>query len=210
MKTSFAAVTGIFCFTAACLTAGDTVPAPTLNPKFIKLTVKKKCSTKKVRSKEKFIRPETTSDFMHDDKTDYVTITVSVENRNKVDFLNCTLTVEIYGKSASEKKPFPAIFHTDTEKIERVEARKKIVKDFKSEMTYDKSPDYMEQKGTTARGNGTTKTYATPAFGTYFYGYRVILTDENGKEVSKTLWPSGLKKALEKIEMKKQEKNKEK
>ena len=55
----------------------------------------------------------------------------------------------------------------------------------------------------------TSREFITPAFGSYFYGYRVMLLDSKKKVIQAVLWPSSLKKAIEKLKKKEEQEKKE-
>ena len=180
---------------------GDSVDAQSeINPKLLKLSVKKICQTTKIRSKDPFPKSEVGIDYSHDDKSDNVRLTITVENRNKVSVNNYTITVEIYAKSAVEKRPSPFVYKDFTILIPEIESRKKYVKELGKDeetqirMVYDKSKDtYVKTY------RSTTTTFTTPPFGRYFYGYKVTLLNQNKQVVQTVLWPSSLKSALEKL-----------
>ena len=186
---------------------GDSVDTQSeINPKLLKLSVKKICQKTKIRSKEAFPSSEGGVDYSHDDRSDNVRLTITVENRNQVSVNNYTIIVEIYAKSAVEKRPFPFVFKNFTLRIPEIESRKKYVKELGKDeetqirMIYDKSKDtYAKTYG------NTTTTLTTPPFGRYFYGYRVTLLDPTKQVVQTVLWPSSLKSALEKLKQKKAE-----
>ena len=175
-------------------------PLPAINPKFLKLSAKKQCRTRKVKSKAEFQETEGGIDYNRDDKNDNVKITVTIDNKNKVDASNYTLVVEIYGKAATERRPLPELVKDFAVFIPELTARKKYTKDFEVQMLYDKSEDVYEedtQKG--SDNNYSKKIFRTAAFGKYFYGYKVMLLDDKEKVINTLLWPSSLKKALEKM-----------
>jgi len=176
---------------------------PVINPKFLKLTAKKICRVRKVKSKDEFQETAGGIDYNRDDKNDNVKITVTIDNRNKIDISNYTLVVEIYGKSATERRPLPKLFKDFAVFIPELTARKKYIKAFEVEMLYDKSEDVYEENTQTRGSNIASKRiFRTPAFGQYFYGYKVTLLDNKEKVVNTLLWPSSLKKALEKMKLK--------
>ena len=193
--------------------AVDTAPA--INPKFLKLSVKKICRKRKIKSKTPFPESEAGTDYNHDDKADNVQLTITVDNKNKADANDYTVIVEIYGKSAAEKRPPPLLYKDFAIFIPEIAARKKYVKvlgkdkDSEIRMVYDKSEDTYEESSNNRNGSNTTRIFKTPAFGQYFYGYKVTLLDKKEKVVQTVLWPSSLKKALEKLKQK-TEKEKEK
>ena len=199
-----------FAFTATSLLyaagdAGDAGDAPqVINPKLLKLSVKKICRKRKIKSKDPFPRSGAGIDYSHDDKSDNVQLTITIENRNKIDANDYTVIVEIYAKSATQKRPPPVLYKDFTISIPEIIARKKYVKvlgkdkDSKIRMVYDKSEDTYEENSTNGYSSGNT-IRVTPAFGQYFYGYKVTLLDKKKKEVQTILWPSSLKKALAKL-----------
>jgi len=178
---------------------------PVINPKFIKLSAKKLCNKRKVKSKDEFQQTEGGIDYNRDDKNDNVKITVTVDNKNKIDANNYTLVVEIYGKAAAKKRPGPVLFKDFAVFIPELTARKKYIKEFELQMLYDKSEDVYEEN-TKERGHtvSTKQIFKTPAFGQYFYGYKIMLLDDKEKVINTLLWPSSLKKALEKMKLKKE------
>ena len=188
---------------------GDAVDTPPpINPKFLKLSVKKICQKRKIKSKDPFPKSEAGIDYSHDDKSDNVQLTITVDNRNKVDANDYTITVDIYGKSAVEKRPTPVLYKDFAIFIPEIAARKKYIKvlgkdkDSEIRMVYDKSEDTYEESSNNRNGSNTTRIFKTPAFGQYFYGYKVTLLDKKEKVVQTVLWPSSLKKALEKLKQK--------
>ena len=198
---------------------GDAVDTPQkINPKMLKLSVKKICRKRKVKSKEQFPKTEGGIDYNHDDKYDEVQLTITVENKNKIDANDYSIVVEIYAKSATKRRSPPVLYKDFAIFIPEITARKKYVKVLgkgkspQIKMVYDKSEDVYEESSNDRNSGNTTRVFKTPAFGQYFYGYRVTLLDKEEKVVQTILWPSSLKKALGKLKpnTKKQQIEKEK
>lgn len=191
-------ITTLYAETPDTLDTPEKVEQP-FNPKFLKISAKKLCRVRKVKSKKVFSQTEGGIDYNRDDKTDNVKITVTISNRNNVDAPPHTLLVEIFGKSAAAKKPLPELFKDFTIDIPDVAARKKFIKAFEVKMLYDKSDDYYEENTHNGGSNTSSKNiFTTPAFGQFFYGYKITLLNEKKEVVNTLLWPSSLKKALAK------------
>ena len=166
--------------------------------RFINLTAKKLLSRKKVKSKAEYQRTEGGVHYNRDDKIDHLKLIVVINNRNKVPMKGYVLKVEIYARSVTVRKPPPDLYKDFSNELKEIPARKKFTAEFKTEMLYDKSEDIMDR----GEPNGRSRIYRTPAFGKNFYGYRILLYDPDGKVVKTLLWPSSLKKALDKLQNK--------
>ncbi len=187
---------------------------PVINPKFLKLSVKKVSRTRKLKN-DKALKLRTTpsgKDLNNDDKKDIVSLTVTINNKNHNDANNYSLVVEAYSKSVTERKPSPQLVKNFTVLIPKLIARKKYVKVFDQiELIYDKTEDAYEEPENEDEDETNTKKNrrrTTPAFGSCFYGYKVILLDSEKKEVQAIIWPSSFNKYLKKLKLQKEKENK--
>ncbi len=182
-----------------------------INNKMIKFSAKKKKRTSKIKSKA--IQQVTVGgiDYMRDDREDKVTVTITLENKNKVALKNYKIVIHIYGKSVTDRKAAPLKCKDFEFDIEELLYRGKITKTTDEySMVYDKSEDVYKKDADKQKKNSfnsldtiNTDVDRTPAFGSRFYGFVAKLIGPDGVEVHTVVWPSGLKKVLEKTMEKK-------